>query len=112
MLPELVYLVFPKFKPFTLAYPTFAVFELQLPVPVCICLTVVVFGCLALVSPIGSIYELLMLVYLLSVGPLANLISSHLFTSLVLLAIVLCRLMKLDSRCHGDCRCLCGCCGA
>jgi hypothetical protein len=79
MLPELVYLVFPEFEPFVLAYPAFAVFKLQLLVPVCICLAVVVFGCLALVSPIGSIYKLLVLVYLLSIGPLADLISSHLF---------------------------------
>ena len=112
MLPGLVYLVFPEFEPFALAYPAFAVFELPLLVPICMCLTIVVFGCLALVSPIGSVYELLVLVYLLSVVPLADLISSRLFTSLMLLTIVLYRLMKLDSCRHGDRCCLCGCGGA
>lgn len=92
-LPELVYLTFPKFEPFALVYPAFAVFELPLLVPVCMCLAVVVFGCLVLVSPVSLVYELLALVYLLSVVPLADLISSRLFASLVFLAIILCHLM-------------------
>ena len=76
VLPELVYLVFPEFEPFALAYPAFAVFKLPLLVPMCVCLAIVIFGCLALVSPIGSVYELLVLVYLLYIVPLADLISS------------------------------------
>jgi len=89
-LPGLVYLV-------AFVYPAFAVSELPLLVlrlPVCVYLTVVVFGCLVLLAN------------LLSVIPLANLISSRILTSLVLLAIVLCHLVKLDSRRHGDRRCL------
>lgn len=96
-LPGLVYLV-------AFVYPAFAVSELpllMLRLPVCVYLAVVVFGCLALLANLLS-------VVLLSVIPLANLISSRILTSLVLLAIVLCHLVKLDSRRHGDCRCLCG----
>jgi len=71
-LPELVYLVFPEFEPCALVYPAFAVFELLLLILVCVCL--------ALVS-------------LHSVVLLADRIASRLFTSLVFLAIVLCRLV-------------------
>jgi hypothetical protein len=76
-LPELVYLVFPKFEPCALVYPAFTVFELLLLIPVCVCLALVY----------------LLSVVLLSVVPLADLISSRLFASLVFLAIVLCRLV-------------------
>ena len=73
-LPQLMYLVFPKFELFALVYPTFTVFRLPLLIPVCMCLAVVIFGCLVLTSPVSLVYELLMLIYLLSVVPLADLI--------------------------------------
>ena len=41
--------------------------------------------------------------------PLADLVSSRLCTSLMLLAIISCHLVKFDGRHHGDHRFLCGC---
>ena len=85
-------------------YPAFTVFELPLLVlrlPVCVCLTIVMFGCLALLANLLS-------VVILSIIPLADLISSCILIFLMLLAIILCHLVKFDSRCHGNYHYLCG----
>ena len=65
----------------------------------------------AVCSPSPSLPPLLSLfsLHTLLFVPLADLVSSPLSTSLVLLAIISCRLVKFDGCCHSDHHCLCGC---